>query len=48
MTVVHRAASPPTRTRSSTAAIWPTSFALKELTAAGEAKIGALVEKAVS
>jgi uncharacterized protein YdhG (YjbR/CyaY superfamily) len=28
--------------------IWPTSFALKELTAAEEAKIGALVKKAVS
>jgi uncharacterized protein YdhG (YjbR/CyaY superfamily) len=28
--------------------MWPTSFALKELTAAGEAKIGALVKKAVS
>ena len=27
---------------------WPTSFALKELTAAEEAKIGALVKKAVS
>ena len=29
-------------------AIWPTSFALKELTAAEEAKIAALVKKAVS
>ena len=29
-------------------ALWPTSFALKELTAAEEAKIGALVKKAVS
>jgi uncharacterized protein YdhG (YjbR/CyaY superfamily) len=29
-------------------AIWPTSFALKELTAAEEAKIGALVKRAVS
>ncbi len=29
-------------------AMWPTSFALKELTAAGEAKISALVKKAVS
>ena len=29
-------------------AIWPTSFALKELTAAEEARIGALVKKAVS
>ena len=29
-------------------AMWPTSFALTELTAAGEAKIGALVKKAVS
>jgi uncharacterized protein YdhG (YjbR/CyaY superfamily) len=28
-------------------AMWPTSFALKELTAAQEAKIGALVKKAV-
>ena len=28
--------------------MWPTSFALKELTAADEARIGALVEKAVS
>ena len=28
--------------------MWPTSFALKELTAAGEAEIRALVEKAVS
>jgi uncharacterized protein YdhG (YjbR/CyaY superfamily) len=27
-------------------AMWPTSFALKELTAAGEAKIAALVKKA--
>jgi uncharacterized protein YdhG (YjbR/CyaY superfamily) len=27
--------------------MWPTSFALKELTAADEAKIGALVKKAV-
>jgi len=27
--------------------LWPTSFALKELTAAGEAMIGALVKKAV-
>ena len=27
--------------------IWPTSFALKELTAAGEAKIAALVKRAV-
>jgi uncharacterized protein YdhG (YjbR/CyaY superfamily) len=29
-------------------AMWPTSFALTELTATEEAKIGALVEKAVS
>jgi uncharacterized protein YdhG (YjbR/CyaY superfamily) len=29
-------------------AMWPTSFALKELTAAAEAKIGALVKQAVS
>lgn len=29
-------------------AMWPTDFALKELTAAAEAKIGALVSKAVS
>jgi uncharacterized protein YdhG (YjbR/CyaY superfamily) len=29
-------------------AIWPTSFALRELTTAEEAKIGALVKKAVS
>jgi uncharacterized protein YdhG (YjbR/CyaY superfamily) len=29
-------------------AMWPTGFALKELTAAGEAKIVALVKKAVS
>jgi uncharacterized protein YdhG (YjbR/CyaY superfamily) len=29
-------------------AMWPTSFALKELTATEEAKIGALVRKAVS
>ena len=29
-------------------AMWPTSFALKELTAAGEAKIAALVKKALS
>ena len=29
-------------------AMWPTSFALKRLTAADEAKIGALVKKAVS
>ena len=29
-------------------AMWPTSFALKELTAADEAKISALVKKAVS
>jgi uncharacterized protein YdhG (YjbR/CyaY superfamily) len=29
-------------------AMWPTSFALKELTAAEEKKIGALVRKAVS
>ena len=29
-------------------AMWPTSFALKDLTAAEEAKIGALVKKAVS
>ena len=29
-------------------AMWPTSFALKELTAAGEAQIAALVKKAVS
>ncbi len=29
-------------------AMWPTSFALKELTADGEARIGALVKKAVS
>ena len=28
--------------------LWPTSFALKELTAAEEARIGALVKKAVS
>ena len=28
-------------------ALWPTSFALKELTAAEEARIGALVKKAV-
>jgi uncharacterized protein YdhG (YjbR/CyaY superfamily) len=28
-------------------AMWPTSFALKELTAAGEAKISALVKRAV-
>ena len=28
--------------------MWPTSYALKELTAADEAKIGALVKKAVS
>jgi uncharacterized protein YdhG (YjbR/CyaY superfamily) len=30
------------------AAMWPTSFALTELTAAEEARIGALVKKAVS
>jgi uncharacterized protein YdhG (YjbR/CyaY superfamily) len=29
-------------------AMWPTSFALKELTAAAEARISALVKKAVS
>jgi uncharacterized protein YdhG (YjbR/CyaY superfamily) len=29
-------------------AMWPTSFALKELTPAGEAKIAALVKKAAS
>jgi uncharacterized protein YdhG (YjbR/CyaY superfamily) len=29
-------------------AMWPTSFALKELTAAEEARIGALIKKAVS
>ena len=29
-------------------AMWPTAFALKELTAAEEAKIGALVKRAVS
>jgi uncharacterized protein YdhG (YjbR/CyaY superfamily) len=29
-------------------AMWPTSFALKDLTAAEEAKIGALLKKAVS
>ena len=29
-------------------AMWPTSYALKELTAADEARIGALVKKAVS
>ena len=29
-------------------AMWPTAFALPELTAAGEAKIAALVKKAVS
>jgi len=29
-------------------ALWPTAFALKELTAAEEARIGALVQKAVS
>jgi uncharacterized protein YdhG (YjbR/CyaY superfamily) len=29
-------------------AMWPTAFALKELTAAEEARIGALVSKAVS
>jgi uncharacterized protein YdhG (YjbR/CyaY superfamily) len=29
-------------------AMWPTSFALKELTAAEEARIGALLKKAVS
>jgi uncharacterized protein YdhG (YjbR/CyaY superfamily) len=29
-------------------AMWPTSFALKQLTAAAEARIGALVKKAVS
>ena len=28
-------------------AMWPTAFALKELTAAEEARIGALVKKAV-
>jgi hypothetical protein len=29
-------------------AMWPTAFALKELTAAEEARIAALVKKAVS
>jgi uncharacterized protein YdhG (YjbR/CyaY superfamily) len=29
-------------------AMWPTAFALRELTAAEEARIGALVKKAVS
>ena len=29
-------------------ALWPVAFALKELTAAGEARIGALVKRAVS
>ncbi len=29
-------------------AMWPVAFALKELTAADEARIGALVEKALS
>ncbi len=28
--------------------LWPVAFALKELTAADEARIGALVKKAVS
>jgi len=28
--------------------VWPTAFALKELTAADEARIGALVKRAVS
>ena len=28
--------------------VWPVAFALNELTAAGEAKIGALVKRAVS
>jgi hypothetical protein len=28
--------------------MWPTAFALKELTAAAEARIGALVKKAAS
>ena len=28
--------------------VWPVAFALRELTAAGEAKIGALVKKAAS
>ena len=28
--------------------VWPTSFAVKELTAADEARLGALVKKAVS
>jgi len=28
--------------------MWPTAFALKELTAADEARIGALVKRAVS
>ncbi len=28
--------------------VWPVAFALKELTAADEARIGALVKKAVS
>ena len=31
-----------------TTQMWPTSFALRELTSAGEAKIRALVKKAVS
>ena len=29
-------------------AMWPTAFALKELTAADEARIGAIVKRAVS
>ena len=29
-------------------AMWPTAFALKELTAAAEAKLGALVKKAIT
>jgi hypothetical protein len=37
-----------TRRTSTLRAMWPTSFALKELTAAEEARIGALVKKAVS
>ncbi len=36
------------RARLDSGSMWPTSFALKELTAADEAKIGALVKKAVS
>jgi hypothetical protein len=45
---MYQAKSTTVKSKKSEGAMWPVAFALKELTAADEARIAALVKKAVS